>query len=297
VKYRRGVHRTQFDGSTYAGSNCTPTSGANGARESSDGKYDHSGGYIRALVKRSEETDPNSPGWSLADLDLAMKRANIPFTVRSGAGWAAVRAYRESGHGIALQGDSDQFTTGCSAKFDGDHCVYVHPETSSREGVVYWLLGDPICGDWRWEKESVLRHYAEKFSPSIRFGTFDTPVRQIDTGVEVPPMAQATHTDEVPKLIDIPLGAIIYDLDGTTQLGKTTVAYKARLSPYAVAGGGRAIYGGSFDPGPRTTRIVKAFSNVVPVPDPTPYSAADINAATTKGVQQEKSRLRTLLGL
>ena len=293
MKYRRGTHRTQFDGSTYAGSNCTPTSGANGARESSDGKYDHTGGYVRGLVARSEETSPSTPGWSLADLDLAMKRAGIPFTVRSGSGWAAVRSARLKGLGIALQGDSDQFTSGCSGAFDGDHCIYVHPETSSRDGVTYWLIGDPICRDWRWEKESVLRHYAEKFSASIRFGTFDTPVRELSGETAV---VQASHTDETPKVIDIPLNAVLYDLDGKTPVGKTTVAYTARLSPFAVTGG-RAVYVGSFDPGPRTTRIVKQFSNVKPVPDSTPYSAADVTAAKAAGVSQEKSRLRTLLGL
>lgn len=293
MKFRRGVHRTQFDGSALAGENCTPTSGANGARESSDGKYDHSGGYIRALVARSEETNPATPGWSLADLDLAMRRAGIPFTVRSGSGWAAVRAARLKGLGIALQGDSDQFTEGCSAAFNGDHCIYIHPETSSRDGVIYWLIGDPICQDWRWEKESVLRHYAEKFSASIRFGTFDTPVRRLSEETAV---AQASHTDEVPKVIDIPVGATIYDLDGTTAVGKTTVEYKGRLSPFAIDGG-RAVYVGSYSPGPRTTRIIKQFTNLQPVPDNTPYSAADMNAAKAAGVSQEKSRLRTLLGV
>lgn len=293
MKYRRGKHRTQFDGSPMAGSNCTPTSGANGARESSDGKYDHSGGFIRALVAKSEETNPLTPGWSLADLDLAMKRAGIPFTVRSGSGWTALQAARLKGLGIALQGDSDQFISGCSGAFDGDHCVYIHPETSSRDGEVYWLLGDPICQDWRWEKESVLRRYAEKFSASIRFGTFDTPVRRLDGETAV---AQASHTDEVPKVIDIPSGATLYDLDGTTPVGKTTVDYLGRFSPFAIDGG-RAVYVGSYQPGPRTTRIVKQFTNLQPVPDKTPYSAEDVTAAKAAGVQQEKSRLRTLLGV
>ena len=109
-------------------------------------------------------------------------------------------------------------------------------------------------------------------------------------------MAQASHTDETPKLIDIPLGAVLYDLDGKTPVGKTTVAYTGRLSPFAVSGG-RGVYVGSFDPGPRTTRIVKTFTNLRAVPDTTPFSAADVAAAKATGVSQEKGRLRTLLGL
>ena len=89
MKYRRGKHRTQYDGSARQNSNCTPTSGANGAREATDGKYDHSGAFVRALVKPTEETSPTSPGWSLGDLDLAMRRAGIPFDIRTGTGWAA----------------------------------------------------------------------------------------------------------------------------------------------------------------------------------------------------------------
>lgn len=286
--YRRGTHRSQFDGSPLASENCTPASGANAAREASDGKYDHSGGYIRNLVKRSEETNPNTPGWSLADLDLAMSRARIPFEVRRG--WAAVKTARAKGLGIVLPGDSDQFTTGCSAAFNGNHAVYIHPETTTKDGVVYWLLGDPICSGWRWEKETVLRRYAEKFNPNVSFGVFTTPVRELEVAV-----VQAAHTDENPALIDIAAGTVYYDLDGKTPLGKLSTDYKGRFSPFSVSGG-RAIYTGAFG-STRFLRIVKSFTNQRAVPDATPYSSADITAAKTAGAQQEKGRLRSLLGL
>lgn len=170
-----GIHRTQFDGSPGASEACVPTSGANGARASSGGKVDDSGGQVHALVPKSQETDPHTAGWSLEDLDRAMGKLGVGFEIRHGT-FVDVLVALDAGHIVALQGDSDQFPNGtCSGVFNGNHCVAVHPGRYSDGSR---LLADPICKQRRPETEAVLKHYVEKFAggTAIRFGLFTTPV-------------------------------------------------------------------------------------------------------------------------
>jgi hypothetical protein len=182
-----GTHRSQYDGSALASENCTPTSGANGARASTGGTIDRAGGQIRSLVARNEETNPATPGWSLEDLKLGMSRISpsVPFEIRSG-GWSGVVAAHDAGLFVALQGDSDQFGDGtCSGAFDGNHCVGIHPGTAA-DGTGTWPLADPICPTRRQEKPVTLRAYAEKFGgTSFRFGVFTTPVPLKEADVQI----------------------------------------------------------------------------------------------------------------
>lgn len=169
AEYNHGTHRTQFDGSELASENCVPTSLANGARELTHGEYDVSGAKIRSLVARSEEQNPNTPGWSLRDASLAASRANIAFSVVSGT-FAAVRNAVDQGYAVLLQGDSDQFNdTTCSGRFNGDHCVCLHPEDLPATKM---LLADPICRTRREESAATIQRYAEKFagSQTLAFG-------------------------------------------------------------------------------------------------------------------------------
>jgi hypothetical protein len=171
----QGIHRSQYDGTPRANENCTPTSGANGARCATGGKTDKSGGAIRGLLRRDEETSPETAGWSLPDLDLAMSRLGVSFHIGQG-GWDGVRAARQQRKMIVLQGDSEEFPNGtCSGVFNGDHAVAIHPDTNGS----LWLLADPICNTRRWESEYVLRRYASNFRPSIAFGVFPTPVPEL----------------------------------------------------------------------------------------------------------------------
>lgn len=226
-----GTHRTQFDGSPLAGQNCTPTSGANGARAATGGRVDKSGAEIRALVKVSEETNPATPGWSLDDLQLAMGRLGVRYEIRRGV-WSNIVSAHDTGLAIALQGDSDQFSDGtCSGAFDGDHCVAIHPGTY---GNGDWSLADPICKGRRPEKPAVLRDYATKFAAKvagrptsvIRYGVFLDPVpREADMDVRAikgedwKPKANASGASNGvlrpspelggPVLVRLPLGTIV----------------------------------------------------------------------------------------
>lgn len=169
----QGTHRTQYDGSPKANENCTPTSGANGARASTGGKIDLSGSQVRSRVAVSEETSPTIKGWSLYDLDLAMTRIGVQFVIGSG-GWEGVREVRNHRQMFVLQGISQEFPNGtCSGVFDGPHAIAGHPDDDSGP---LWLIADPICKWRRWESEATLRRYATAFRPTISFGYFPVQV-------------------------------------------------------------------------------------------------------------------------
>lgn len=173
-------------------SGCTWTSGANGIDAQSGGKRTATPDEVHAKVKRTEETSPATPGWSLPDLDLAMARMGIGFETRIGAGWTALRKLHDTGHYIVLQGDSEVFSDAtCSGTFDGDHCIGVHPAEDGGR----WRIDDPICAAARYESEAVLQRYAERLAPSTRFGYFTTPVP-----LEVPD----TSTEDVMRSFAVP---------------------------------------------------------------------------------------------
>ena len=174
LKRYRQRHVSQYDGSRYERANCTPTSVANGVAASTGGRKRPTGASMRALIARSEEYNPRTPGWALEDLDRACAKLGVGFEIHSGEGWAALERYRRLGHYIVLQGDSDRFgDSTCSGAFDGDHCIGVHPNTDVN-GM--WRIDDPICKTFRVERETVLRAYAAKLSTTIRFGVFTTKV-------------------------------------------------------------------------------------------------------------------------
>lgn len=174
-------HRCQYDYSSFTAQNgCTWTSGATGADAATGGKVDLTPDQVKGKVKRTEETNPSSPGWSMRDLALAMARLGVPFQDRTGGVWAdVVAALDRDGLFVVLQGDSDRFGDHtCSGAFNGDHAIGVHP---AKQGLLQ-RIDDPICKAARYETRAVLRAYAEKLArsigeyPRLRFGVFTTPV-------------------------------------------------------------------------------------------------------------------------
>jgi hypothetical protein len=170
-------HRSQYaTGSSYRTrtQGCTWTSAANGADASTGGRIDYTPDQVLRLVPASEETNPQTPGWSLGDVDKAMAKIGVPFEVRSGGGWSAVLEALADNLYVVLQGDSDVFSNSiCSGAFDGDHCIGLHPK---RNAAGQQRGNDPICFGARYYGRSVLERYAEKFRASVSFGVFTTPV-------------------------------------------------------------------------------------------------------------------------
>lgn len=179
TEYFLPPHRSQFDGSPLANQNCTPASGADGLAATTQGRISLSGGQLRSYLPRSDETNPETPGWSLQDLAEAIRRLpatwKVPvFTPHSGP-WPEVMAALSAGFFIVLPGDSEEFADGtCSGAYNGDHAVGLHPLMAANP---YIELGDPICNSWRRESAAVLQRYAENLSgPRVRYGTFASPV-------------------------------------------------------------------------------------------------------------------------
>jgi hypothetical protein len=183
-------------------SGCTWTSAANGADASSGGYVKRTADQVHALVSKSEETNPTTPGWSIPDVDKAMSRLGIGFEDRTGQGIAGVWQALDAGLYVLLQGDSDQFANGtCAGAFDGDHCIGLHPH---RNADGQQRDDDPICSGVRYAGRSILERYAEKLYASVRFGVFTTPV----PSVEIP---RVVLTAPTPKEVNV---AITYAQPG-----------------------------------------------------------------------------------
>ena len=165
--YYLNPHRDQFDGSWLESENCVPTSLANGANASSGGGTNLTGASVRALLPRSQETDPQTPGWSIPDADHAMAKLRVGFADRSGTGWPGVVSSWAANEYVIIQGDSDQFSNAtCSGKFNGPHCVGGHPASRMVGGLRQRWVDDPICKTGRWEYEYILHRYASKIAPA-----------------------------------------------------------------------------------------------------------------------------------
>lgn len=180
--YYLNKHVTQFDGSRYAGYNCTPTSGANGVAATTGGAIQVSGAYIRSRLPRWRETDPSLPGWSLNDLDTALGFLAGGFEVRTGQGWSEVMYRLGHGQYTVIQGASWVFSNStCSGAFNGKHCIGVHPATRVVSLRRQHWIDDPICKTGRWEYDSVIRNYATKLYSGIFFGNFARTVPRVGT--------------------------------------------------------------------------------------------------------------------
>lgn len=169
------AHSSQYapDASTITHrAGCTWTSVANGVDASTGGRLRPTPDQVHAMVPNAEETSPTTPGWSIPDAVKAARRLGVELVDRSGDGWGAALLQLEAGHYLLLQGDSDVFTGGCSGEFDGPHAIGIHPRHKDEDGERWWWINDPICQTGRWERESVLRAYAEKLSAGIRFASF-----------------------------------------------------------------------------------------------------------------------------
>lgn len=187
-------------------SGCTWTSLTNGVDAVTHGERKPGPDRIHNLVKRSEEVSPSTPGWAIRDADLAMQRFGLPFRNLTGGRWESVRFYHEKGLYLIVQGDSDRFGgKTCSGKFDGDHCIGIHPDSRPSDHGQEWRIDDPICNSSRWELASTIRDYAEKVDPLIRFGAFgdkvpekDDPILRFGAKALPKPTVKTIHVGQPP---------------------------------------------------------------------------------------------------
>jgi hypothetical protein len=265
--YYLNPHRTQFDGSPLERENCTPDAAANGANAATGGRVNKTGGQVRALIPRSQETDPSTPGWSIPDVDHAMAKLGVGFENRTGKGWAGLISALDTGHYAILQGDSDQFSNAtCSGVFNGNHCIGIHPARRVVNGSTQHWINDGICKTGRWEYDYILRRYASKLAANIRFGVFTTAVPK----AAAPAPATVTLryggvklAKPVVKRIAVAAGtrANVRSRPTSTATKVTTLANGATFTAYQVTSTGQLLAGSRRWLGDRTgTRWLHATS-------------------------------------
>jgi hypothetical protein len=104
-------------------------------------------------------------GTNFDDLKKAWFAYGRSLIDRRGSPWTEFLQRLQEGRAVILQGDYDQFTLAsrCQDNFLGNHAILVLPEKSGGS----WLVGDPLCSDFKFVPEYELFSYATKLSLSI----------------------------------------------------------------------------------------------------------------------------------
>lgn len=151
-------------GEDHAWSNCTMTSTALAFAYQVRDQSGPWGGNMR------HNQDDMSGGTDLNDAKTAWKRyGNQTLTIKTGAGWGAVKTAHNEGRAIIIQGEGN---VPGSESFDGGHACCIAPETHS-DGR--WLFGDPLASGWQWVKVADIEKWAKALSSNIYFAVTKLP--------------------------------------------------------------------------------------------------------------------------
>lgn len=175
-------------------------------------------------------------------------------------------------------------------KFGGAHAIFAARMDDSDR--VWW--DDPLAPTGAYRGEWVTMGELSSFVMALGGGRSLIARQYEETSVAIKPI-----TSEVPATMDVVAGSVMYLLDGVTKCGSTATSLVGRFSPYE-AKPLRSMYatiGGTR----RVVLVQPVTGSVKPVQDRTPFSQDDIDAAKAsarlEGVEQEKSRIRSELGL
>jgi hypothetical protein len=125
--------------------------------------------------------DDLSGGTDLNDCKTAWKRyGNETLTIKTGAGWGAVKTAHNEGRAIIIQGEGN---VPGSESFDGGHACCIAPETHS-DGR--WLFGDPLASGWQWVKVADIEKWAKALNSSIYFAVSKIPPAPVPPEPPVP---------------------------------------------------------------------------------------------------------------
>jgi hypothetical protein len=145
-------------GNDHGWSNCTMVSAALTFAYHVQDKTGPQGGDMR------HNQDDLSGGTDLYDARTAWDRyGNQSLTIKTGAGWGAVKTAHNEKRAILIQGEGN---VPGSESFDGSHACVIGIETHS-DGR--WLFGDPLASGWQWVKPSDIEKWAKALSSGIYF--------------------------------------------------------------------------------------------------------------------------------
>jgi len=102
-------------------------------------------------------------GTDLYDLRDAWEYYDQTLTIRSGAGWEALKEDRADGRALVVQG---QGNVPGSESFDGGHACVISPETHSSGD---WLFGDPLADGWQWVSPSSVKSWMQAWNSSMSY--------------------------------------------------------------------------------------------------------------------------------
>jgi hypothetical protein len=211
-------------GEDHGWSNCTMTAAALAFAYATGDKSGPWGGDMR------HHQDDLSGGTDLYDADTAFNRLGQNLDVLIGDGWAALKAKRNEGRAIIVQGEGN---VPGSESFDGGHACCIGLETAS-DGK--WLWGDPLASGWQWVTESSIRDWAENLSSGIYFAC--TKVAPMPGGSEPPPteggsdIMQTFYVPTTPQLASVETGAWLYQNSGLDSNPANIQVTPGRDMPY-----------------------------------------------------------------
>jgi len=148
-------------GNDHGWSNCTMASAAMALDFDTLGAKKVWGGDMR------HHQSDLSGGTDLYDAADAFAAYGNSLTIRTGAGWEALKADRDAGRFLIVQG---QGNVPGSESFDGGHACVVGPETNS-EGK--WLFGDPLASGWQWCSASSIQDWMNNFHSGYAWARTD----------------------------------------------------------------------------------------------------------------------------
>ena len=184
-------------GNDHGWSNCTFASAALvGAYQQPRGGWAPWGGDLRHAKGQTDQEG----GGDLYDVRTAWAAYGETLTIRSGAGWSAVKTAHDEGRAIVIQGTGN---VPGSESFDGGHACAIAPETH-QDGR--WLFGDPLATGWQWIKPSEIEAWAERWQSSVAFAVGEKPPSS-------PPPTPAPVVPDCPDCPDpMPLARYYADL-------------------------------------------------------------------------------------
>ena len=180
-------------GNDHGWSNCTAVSAALAYAYQVQDKSGPQGGDMR------HHQDDQSGGTDLYDMRTAWDRyGNQTLTIKTGAGWGAVKTAHNEGRAIVIQGEGN---VPGSESFDGGHACVIAPETHS-DGR--WLFGDPLADGWQWIKPSDIETWAERLSSSIYFAVSKKPATTAPptTTPTPPPVPDCPDCPDTKPIVD-----------------------------------------------------------------------------------------------
>jgi len=167
-------------GNDHGWSNCTMVSAALAYAYHVQDKTGPQGGDMR------HNQDDQSGGTDLYDAKEAWDRyGGQKLTIKTGAGWSAVKTAHNEGRAIIIQGEGN---VPGSESFDGSHACCIGTETHS-DGR--WLWGDPLADGWQWVKPSDIETWAKRLSSSIYFAVSKAQPKTEEPPTTPPPPLEA----------------------------------------------------------------------------------------------------------